>query len=113
MGAILAVKTKNAIKRSAEAAGVEVDFSIKNIVVNGYKRGCSGFVVNPENNSIVYLNTEESCASFLPPFLYRYADHLKDYTGYHNRYAKSLDEYADAIVKLLKTTPQEAKDFRV
>jgi len=113
MGAILAVKAKNAIKRSAEAAGVKVDFSIKNIMVNGYKRGCSGFVVNPENNSIVYLNTEESCLSSLPPFLYRYADSVKDYTGYHNRFAKSLEECADSIVKLLKTTPQKAGDFRM
>lgn len=113
MNAILAVKTKNMIKRYAEAAGLKVEFCIKNISINGCKRGCSGFVVNTENNSIVYLNTEKSCASFLPPILYRYADSVKDYRGYHNRWAEDLDDLADSVVKLLKKTPQEARDFRV
>lgn len=113
MNAILAVKTKNTIKQYADAAGLKVEFSIKNVSINGCKRGCSGFVVNPENNSIVYLDTEKSCASFLPPILYRYADSVKDFRGYRNRFAENLDELADSVVKLLKKTPQEAGDFRV
>lgn len=113
MDTILAVKAKNAIKRSAEAVGMTVEFSIKNIIVNGCRCGCSGFVKNVENNSVVYLNTEPTCASFIPPYLYRYADNMKDYRGYHNRFAHTLEELVEAIVKLLKATPQEAKDFKV
>lgn len=113
MSAILAVKTKNAIRRCAEDAGMIVEFSIKNIDINGSKRGCRGFVRNTENGSVVYVNTESSCASWIPPIMYRYADSMIDYTGYRNRFTHTLEELAIAVVTMLKKTPQEAGDIRL
>lgn len=107
---ILSTKLKNSINKYAN--GMDLQFTLKNISINGSKRGCSGFVRNNANGSIVYVNTEEPCLSSLH-YMYRYADHEKDWTGYHNRWANTLDELARAICTCLHKTPQEAKDWRI
>lgn len=35
-----------------------MEFSLHQISINGNKRGTSGWIINPENNSVVYVNTE-------------------------------------------------------
>ncbi len=107
---ILARKLKNAIVK-ANPTG-EYEFDIKNISVNGQKRGCSGFIRSLTNGSVVYVTTEELVYSPLK-YMYRYADNMKDYTGYHNRWATTLDELAGNIGELLKSTPTEANDRRI
>ena len=57
---ILATKLKNAINRAAPADwNYALEYKLKNIVVNGNKFGCSGFIRNPKNDAIVYVSTEE------------------------------------------------------
>lgn len=107
---ILSTKLKNSI--NAHANGMDLVFNLKNISINGNKRGCSGFIRNNANNSVIYVTTEEPCLSTLH-YMYRYADNEKDYKGYHNRWANSLDELASAICACLHKTPQEAKDWRI
>ena len=102
---VLSSKLRNAINKRAD--GMDLTFTLKNININGSKRGCSGFVRNNVNGSVVYVNTEESCASWLPRFMYRYADNEKDYTGYNNRWVNTLDELTTEICRLLHHTPQE------
>ena len=58
---ILATKLKNACKKANEKYNYDLQFDIKNIIVNGNKRGCSGFVTNKENGSCVYVDTEKTC----------------------------------------------------
>ena len=108
---ILSTKLKNAI--NSHANGMDLTFTLKNISINGSKRGCSGFIRNNANGSVIYVDTEESCASWLPRFTYRYADNETDYKGYHNRWADSLDELATEICRLLHSTPQEQNDRRI
>lgn len=108
---ILSAKLKNAINKHAE--GMDLTFTLKNITINGQKRGCSGFIRNNTNGSVIYVDTEESCATFVPRFMYRYADNEKDYKGYRNRWANTLDELASAICTCLHKTPQEANDRRI
>ena len=107
---ILSTKLKNAINKHTN--GMDLTFTLKNISVNGNKRGCSGFVRNNANGSVVYVTTEEPLWS---PFnyMYRYADNEKDYTGYHNRWANTLDELASAICTCLYKTPQETNERRI
>ena len=107
---ILSTKLKNAI--NAHANGMDLTFTLKNISINGAKRGCSGFIRNNKNGSVVYVNTEEPCLSTLH-YMYRYADNEKDYTGYHNRWANTLNELASAICTCLHKTPQEQNDRRL
>jgi hypothetical protein len=107
---ILSTKLKNAI--NAHANGMDLQFALKNISINGSKRGCSGFIRNNVNGSVVYVNTEEPCYSNLH-YMYRYADNEKDYKGYHNRWANTLDELASAICTCLHKTPQEVNDRRI
>lgn len=71
---------------------------LKNIAVNGDKRGCSGFI--SLGDRIVYVNTER-CGSL--GYMYRTAQHLKDYTGGVNRWAKDLDSLVQGINQLLRT----------
>lgn len=107
---ILTTKLKNALNK--QGGEMPLQFTLKNITINGEKRGCSGFVRNLANNTVVYINTEESCLSNLH-YMYRYADHEKDYTGYRNRWANSLDELAEATINLLKKSPQMVNDRRI
>lgn len=107
---ILSTKLKNAI--NAHSNRMNLTFTLKNISINGAKRGCSGFIRNNENGSVIYVNTEEPCLSNLH-YMYRYADDEKDYRGYRNRWANTIDELASAICTCLHKTPQEANDRRI
>lgn len=112
MSSILSVKTKNRIRKQAETAGMDVEFNINNISIDGARSGCSGFVRNTANGSTVYLDTEPSYGPH-PPLMYRYADSMKDNRGYRNCYAYSLDELAVNVIGLLEKTPKEAGAYRV
>jgi len=70
--------------------------TLKNISVNGDKRGCSGFISLA--GAIVYVNTEP-CGSL--GYMYRTAEHLKDYTGGPNHWAKDLNTLVAGITRLL------------
>jgi hypothetical protein len=70
---------------------------LKNIRVNDNKRGCSGFI--SLGDRIVYVNTEP-CGSL--GYMYRTAQHLKDYTGGVNRWARDLDSLVAGINQLLR-----------
>lgn len=111
MSVVLSTKLKNAINNVATTENIE--FSVKNIILNGVKRGCSGFIKNKDNGSVVYINTEPCWLDLVPPFMYRYAKDTKDYTGYHNRYARTLDELAVSVVSMLHKTPEAAGDVRI
>jgi hypothetical protein len=69
---------------------------LKNISVNGDKRGCSGFI--QRGDAIVYVNTEVLGGGYL----YRTAAHLKDYRGGVNRYARDLAGLVAGINSLLR-----------
>jgi len=69
---------------------------LKNISINGDKRGCSGFI--SLGDSIVYVNTEP-CGSL--GYMYRTAEHFKDYTGGPNQWAKDLNSLVLGVTKLL------------
>jgi len=112
---ILAVKLKNALKKANEKFGYDLKFDINNIIVNGEKRGCSGFVTNTQNGSCVYVNTERTC---FPDsgVMYRYANDNKDFHGYHNRWTSAdydVNSLAKNIIDLLWVTPQEIKEQRI
>ena len=70
---------------------------LKNIAVNGDKRGCSGFI--SLGDAIVYVNTEP-CGSL--GYMYRTAEHFKDYTGGPNRWAKDIDSLVRGVNQLLQ-----------
>ena len=86
---ILSTKLKN---RFSPAHNV----TLKNIRVNADTRGCSGFISLA--GAIVYVNTEP-CGSL--GYMYRTAQHTKDYTGGVNRWAKDLDSLVQGINQLL------------
>ena len=89
---ILSIKLKNQFTKNHNV-------SLKNIIINGDKRGCSGFISIGEK--IVYVNTEK-CGSL--GYMYRTAKHLKDYTGGVNQWAKNLESLVDGINKALIST---------
>lgn len=83
MELFLKAKTKNRIQKYGD-----FEYHLRNFSINGNKRGCYGFVVNPTNGKIVYLNTEESCyAPFHNQVIWRSAAHLEDYRGGRNRWS--------------------------
>ena len=95
---LLSTKLCNEIKK---VHPVGLEYYMKNISINGAKRGCSGFIKNTDNARIVYINTEKS--SYEPmkeKNLLRTARDLTDYTGGYNQYATD-DSIAAAVVRLL------------
>lgn len=86
---ILATKLKNQFTDATVCA-------LKNIAVNGDKRGCSGFITR--GDAIVYVNTEVLGGGYL----YRTAAHLKDYTGGVNRYARDLASLVAGVNQILR-----------
>ena len=70
--------------------------ALKNISVNGDKRGCSGFI--SRDGAIVYVNTEVLGGGYL----YRTAAHIKDYSGGVNQYARDLASLVVGINSLLR-----------
>ena len=80
------------------------EYYLKNININGVKRGCDGFIRNPENGKIVYLTTEYVCGNCYKPLankmMYRTAKDLKDYTGETNQWCME-NELVDKVVKAL------------
>ena len=86
---ILATKLKNQFPSTHTVA-------LKNITVNGDKRGCSGFIAR--GDAIVYVNTEVLGGGYL----YRTAAHVKDYAGGVNRYARDLASLVAGVNSLLR-----------
>lgn len=86
---ILATKLRNRFNNTHNV-------QLRNIVVNGEKRGCSGFITFGDNT--VYVNTER-CGSL--GYMYRTAKHMKDYTGGVNRWARNIDTLVKGVNDLL------------
>lgn len=87
---LLSVKLKNRFPP-------EYTCTLRTIRVNGDKRGCSGFI--SLHGVHVYVNTEP-CGQL--GYMYRTAQHLKDYTGGVNRWAKDLDSLVRGVRELLQ-----------
>ena len=108
---LLSQKLKNAIVR--DSGEMSLTFSLRNIVINGSKRGCSGFIRNTVNGSVVYVNTERCVYGGVKNYMFRYADSEKDSVGYRNHWTDTLDELVAGIIRMLKMTPAEAREYRV
>jgi pyrimidine deaminase RibD-like protein len=87
---ILATKLKNRFTAGHTC-------TLRNIRVNAEKRGCSGFI--ELQGAIVYVNTEP-CGSL--GYMYRTAQHLKDYTGGRNHWARDLDSLVKGVGEMLQ-----------
>lgn len=100
---LLKTKLKNQLnKLNACNKQLNLELYLNNIIINGSKRGCSGFVLNTDNNVCVYVDTEESCmASLKGKSMYRYADNIKDYHGHRNRFCYR-DDLASNVLQLLE-----------
>lgn len=111
---VLPTKLKNAVIRVCSPPQREnLEFLLRTITVNGDKRGCSGFIRNPANDAVVYVNTERPVYCALENYMYRYADAVYDYRGYRNRWADTLDELAQGIAEILNTPVSETTEIKV
>ena len=79
---ILSVRLKNGIKKAFKGEENCLDIRLKNISINGQKRGCSGFIRNKVNGNVIYVNTEDP---MWLGYLRRYAEDTNDYSGHHGR----------------------------
>ena len=103
IGGMMMTAVKNRFKKVAS----ELEFNLRNTNINGRKVGCAGFVSNPENGRVIYLDTEEG---FNYKVLYRVADSTKDYTGKANQLVlgkMDADDFVGRVAGLLTTTTDE------
>lgn len=95
------VLLSTALKNKFKNIEIPLEFHIKNILINGEKRGCSGFIKNTENNNIVYLTTEPLTFGPLSgKIMYRTAKSLKDYTGGNNHWTTE-ENFVDSVKAML------------
>ena len=112
--ALLKTKLQNMLREEAKKHNVELEFHLKNIDINGVKKGCSGHVVNTVTGNCVYLTTEEACLETLKGrAMYRLAKNIKDYSSNGlknggNRWVRT-EELAVAVVHLLVTERGELR----
>jgi hypothetical protein len=97
---ILSVRLRNAIKKAFKGEENCLDINLKNISINGQKRGCSGFIRNKVNGNVVYVNTEDPmwCG-----YLRRYAEDTNDYSGRggFNQFSKDFDTFVKDLVSMI------------
>lgn len=109
---LLKTKLTKMLTAEAEKHGIELEFHLKNITVNGVNKGCSGHVVNKSSGSCVYLTTEESCyAPLQGRAMYRLAKDTNDWSSNrlkngNNRWIR-IEDIAIAVVHLLVTEKGE------
>lgn len=111
---LLKTKLTNMLRKEAETNELDIDIYLKNISVNGIKRGCDGHVVNKANGSCVYLTTEESCYGPLQgKAMYRLAENTKDWSSnsLKNGYNRWVDigDIAVSVICLLATEKGEKR----
>lgn len=97
---LLQTRLKNLIKKNTN---LEFEYHLHPISINGQKRGCSGFIRNPENNLIIYVDTEHCIGPLSGKMMYRYAENLHDFSGGINQFANTEDELAKKIVYHLES----------
>lgn len=102
---LFATKLKNSLTKLAEQMGMDITVNLKNITVNGQRRGCSGFVTCGE--SCVYVATEHSCyGPISDKSMCRYAKDTKDFSsnGLKNGYNQFVadDFLAAKVISMLK-----------
>ena len=102
---ILMTKVKNAVKKKL---GNGIEFKLRNTIINGDKRGCYGYIKNPENGITVYIDTEFGCCT---PMYFRYAKDEKDSTGCHNNWAHNLDELVNGVCEFLNAPAQYQREL--
>ena len=76
---LLKTKLTHQLNAAAMAQGIEIEIFLKNISINGVKRGCSGHVVNKSTGSCAYVNNMSGTSSF--------------YSVYGNIFKKNLNFY--------------------
>lgn len=96
---LLSTKLKNRVK---ELDDTIIPIKLTNTIINGEKRGCSGFFYNTNNGNYVFVDTEESCYGPLQGMaLVRYAKDESDYRGERNNFV-AREVCAEEIVRMLK-----------
>lgn len=98
---ILKTKLKNAIDK--RSPGNSYEYNIRNISINGDKRGCSGIIGNPKTGLYVYVTTEKNGCVWLKPYMFRRAKNMNDYQGETNLWEEDFDSLVKNVVLLLET----------
>lgn len=96
----LSTKVRNAIRRQVPSA----EPHLRNVVVNGSRRGCTGYVVDPATGNAVWLDTDVVPLG-RDRYVYRSAPGVGAPASQHgtNKWAASFDEFIAGICDLLKT----------
>lgn len=102
MNIILSTKLKNGIEKQNQ--NLNLKYHLRNISINGVKKGCSGFIENVDNGKIIYITTE--ICGYVPlekKTMFRFAENLKDYGGKggFNQWVNT-DELFPTLIKNLK-----------
>lgn len=102
---LLSSNLRKRLSVQAKRHGMEISVKLKDISVNGQKRGCSGFVTC--GDSCVYVNTEHSIyGPISSQSMCRYAKDTKDFSsnslknGYNQFVAD--DAVAAKVISMLK-----------
>lgn len=104
--------TKIKLIRSLQKRKQNLTFDLEVIKINGTVRGCNGFITNPDNGLIVYVNTESSVyAPIANKILVRYANSAHDYRGGLNNFVEVKD-LPEEIINMLSNAKRAMREIR-
>lgn len=100
------------VKSLVSGLGYEL-VKVSTTSVNHIRRGCSGFIKDPDKGILIYFDTEPIAFQSPGQVLYRSAKDEKDYCGGSNHYC-DIKDLAHAVKRLFDTfNPKDptAMDF--
>ena len=104
--------TKIKLIRSLQKRKRNLAFDLEATKINGIVKGCDGFITNPDNGLIVYVNTESSVyAPIANKILVRYANSTSDYRGGLNNFVEVKD-LPEEIINMLSNTKRATREIR-
>ena len=89
------------VKSLVSVLGYEL-VKVHTISVNRIRRGCSGFIKDPEKGILIYFDTEPMCFQAPGQVLYRSAKDENDYCGGSNHHC-DIKDLAHAVKRLFDT----------
>ena len=89
------------VKSLVSGLGYEL-VKVSTISVNHIRRGCDGFIKDPDKGILIYFTTEPGAFQSPGRVLYRSAKDEKDYCGGSNHYC-DIKDLAHAVKRLFDT----------
>ncbi|ANA86855.1 hypothetical protein BH772_gp030 [Gordonia phage Bachita] len=98
------------LRNQIRALDTELVVELRNVRINGVLQGCSGFITNPRDGRIVYVNTDFNHGTMYDQPFYRTAADTKDFRGGRNQIDSNYETLARDMVAFIHRREERSID---